>query len=76
MSETPKQRYKRWLNEGDRVLLKRMTISFSAEERAALNYLSEESCRPPKEQLRWILREEYKRCGLWPDEPATGEVEQ
>jgi len=53
-------------------MLRRLTISFTPDEREALQRLSEANCRPAKEQLRWILREEYKRCGLWPDEqPAT-----
>ncbi len=53
-------------------MMQRLTISFSPEERDALQHLSEESCRPPKEQLRWLLRNEARRCGLLrPDEPAT-----
>ncbi len=52
-------------------MLRRLTISFTPDEREALQAPAERGYRPPKEQLRWILREEYKRCGLWPDEPAT-----
>ena len=45
-------------------MIGRLTISFTTEEREALCAMAEEDCRPPKDQLRFLLRQEMKRREL------------
>ena len=49
-------------------MLTKLTISFTPEERRGLQEMAETEMRPPKEQLRWVLRRELQRRGLWPAE--------
>ncbi len=51
----------------------RMTLTFSETERRGIDRLVEADVRPPKDLLRWLLREELKRRGLWPPEPGGQE---
>lgn len=52
-------------------MLKRMTVSFTLEEREALDRLARQELRPPKEQVRFLLRAEAERRGLWPVVPVV-----
>jgi hypothetical protein len=45
-------------------MITRLTVSFTPEERQALQAMAETDIRPPKEQVRWLLRQEAKRRGL------------
>ena len=45
-------------------MLPRLTISFEPEEQLALQRMAEEDFRPPKDQLRWLLRQEAQKRGL------------
>ena len=47
-------------------MIQRLTISFTPDERKALQAMAEKDFRPPKDQLRWLLREEAQRRGLLP----------
>ena len=49
-------------------MINRLTISLSPEESEGLQRIAERDVRPPKEQLRWILRQELIKRGLL--EPA------
>jgi hypothetical protein len=51
-------------------MLNRLTVSFTAEESEALERMSMEDFRPPKDQIRWLLREEAQRRGLLSKEVA------
>lgn len=51
---------------GGLVMLRRLTISFTEEERNALQQMAEYDFRPPKDQMRWLLRQEAQRRGLLP----------
>lgn len=42
----------------------RITITLSASEWQGLQWLSGETMRTPKGQLRWLLRQELLRSGL------------
>ena len=42
----------------------RLTISFEPEEYEALQRLASADFRSPREQLRWLLRQEAERRGL------------
>jgi hypothetical protein len=48
----------------------RLTITMTQEEREALARLAQADVRPVKEQLRYLLRSEAERRGLWPTAPA------
>jgi hypothetical protein len=58
----------------------RITITFTPTERDVLDKLSQVDMRPPKEQLRFLLRSEAEKRGLWPipstprPTPADAEV--
>ncbi len=55
----------------------RMTIILKADEREALLAMAERDLRYPREQLRYLLREEACRRGLLSNEqPAKHEEEQ
>lgn len=59
------------------MVFKRLTITLDQEEREALTRLAQADVRPPKEQLRFLLRSEAEKRGLWPvpipaTRPATG----
>jgi hypothetical protein len=45
-------------------MITRLTISFTPEERQVLQAMAETDTRPPKEQVRWLLRQEAERRGL------------
>lgn len=45
-------------------MLRRLTISFTEEERNALQQMAEYDFRPPKDQMRWLLRQEAQKRGL------------
>ena len=47
-------------------MIPRLTISLTPEEREALERMVEADFRPPKEQIRWLVREEARRRGLLP----------
>lgn len=53
-------------------MLRKLTITFSDEEREALDRLAQLDLRQPKEQLRLLVRQEAKRRGCWPpvEQPA------
>lgn len=68
-------------------MLARLTISLTPAESDALRRMVELDFRPPREQLRWLLRQEAQRRGLLPscsenvtirsagaNEPAAKEV--
>jgi hypothetical protein len=58
-------------------MLSRLTISFTPDETKALRRLSEMDFRPPKDQVRWLVRQEAKRRGLWlPDDAQDQQVEE
>jgi hypothetical protein len=46
----------------------RVVVPLSADERGALIRIAEVECRDPREQLRFLLREEAQRRGLIPYE--------
>jgi hypothetical protein len=55
----------------------RITITLSPEEKAVLQALSAVSLRWPREEVRFLIREEGKRRGLFRDEPhETDRVNQ
>lgn len=54
-------------------MLTRLTISLTPEEADALGRMVEADFRPPKEQLRWLLRQEAERRGLCLIESVTAE---
>lgn len=45
-------------------MLTRLTIILPEDERVALQHMSETDCRYPREQMRYLLREEACRRGL------------
>ena len=45
-------------------MLPRLTISFEPEEQVALQRMAEQDFRPPKDQLRWLLRQEAQKRGF------------
>lgn len=47
-------------------MLKRLTISFTTEEREALDRLAREDLRPVKDQVRVLIREAAQKRGVWP----------
>ena len=51
---------------GGRNLFVRLTIVLTEAERVALRCLAERDCRPPREHLRFLLREEARKRGLMP----------
>ncbi|MEI8164799.1 MAG: hypothetical protein WCG26_00405 [Chloroflexales bacterium] len=48
----------------------RIVITLDPTECAALGAMARDELRYPRDQLRWLLREEAKRRGLLPAEPA------
>lgn len=52
-------------------MLKRLTITFTAAERAALDRLAQQDIRPVKDQVRALVRAEAERRCLWFDDPAS-----
>jgi hypothetical protein len=45
----------------------RITVDLPELERAILTDLCEQDIRMPDEELRWLLIEEAKRRGIWPE---------
>lgn len=54
-------------------MLRRLTITFTAAERAALDRLAQQDIRPVKDQVRALVRAEAERRCLWFDDPASAE---
>lgn len=52
-------------------MMRRLTITFTVRERAALEALSKQELRPMKEQVRHLVRAEAQRLGLWPEDDPT-----
>jgi hypothetical protein len=50
---------------------KRITISFTEQERRALVKLAEADMRPLPDQVRFLVRSEAERRGLWPERVAS-----
>lgn len=42
----------------------RLTVTLAEDERVALQRMAEDECRYPREQLRFLLREEAQKRGL------------
>jgi len=51
-------------------MYKRLTITFTAAERAALERLAEQDTRPLKDQVRALVRAEAERRHVWLEDPA------
>jgi len=47
-------------------MTKRLTIDLTEDERQALVKLAEADLRPAQDQIRFLLRSEAERRGLWP----------
>ncbi len=57
----------------------RITVPLDDSELQALMSMAARDCRHPREQLRFLLREEARRCGLLSDEgeaQPTSEVDR
>lgn len=52
-----------------------LTVPLTPAERLALKQLAEAECRPEREQLRWLLKQELARRQLWPPAPIKSEVQ-
>jgi hypothetical protein len=52
----------------------RINVPLDKPELTALLKMSEGDCRHPREQMRFILREEAKRRGLLPTDPTPAEL--
>jgi hypothetical protein len=48
-------------------MLTKLTITFSPEEREALDRLAQVEVRPVKDQVRVLVRSEAEKRGLWPN---------
>jgi hypothetical protein len=48
-------------------MLQRITITLSKPEQAALERLAQADMRPPREQLRYLLRREAQARNCWHD---------
>jgi hypothetical protein len=46
----------------------RIVLTLDAREKGALNTLAKQELREPREQARFILRQELERRGLLPDD--------
>ena len=44
----------------------RITVPLSDSEREVLAQMASQEMRDPRAQIRWILREEAERRGIWP----------
>jgi hypothetical protein len=53
-------------------MLRKLTITFTPEEREALDRLARAEFRPVKEQVRALVRAEAERRGLWPAAQEQG----
>ena len=58
------------------MMIGRLTISFTPSESQVLQAMAEKDFRPPKDHVRWLLREEAKRRGLWPPVKAPQESQR
>jgi len=54
-------------------MLRRLTITFTAAERAALDRLAQQDIRLVKDQVRALIRAEAERRHVWLDDPASAE---
>lgn len=46
-------------------MMARVTVCLEESERAVLQQMSELDCRPPRDQIRYLVREEANRRGLF-----------
>ena len=44
----------------------RITVPLSDKERDVLAQMASQELRDPRAQIKWILREEAERRGIWP----------
>jgi hypothetical protein len=51
--------------------MSKITILFTDEEQAVLEVLARQQVRPVKEQVRFLVRAEAERQGLWPVDDAA-----
>lgn len=49
----------------------RMTITLSEQERLALREMAKRDMRLPRDQVRFVLRQEFERRGLLEDKQAA-----
>jgi hypothetical protein len=54
-------------------MYQRLILTLSPAEQAALTRLAEADLRPPREELRFLLREAAKARHVWLDDPASAE---
>jgi len=54
-------------------MLRRLTITFTPAERAALDRLAQADTRPVKDQVRALIRAEAERRHLWLDVPEIAD---
>ena len=47
----------------------RITVPLSDKEREVLAQMASQELRDPRAQIKWILREEAERRGIWPPAP-------
>jgi len=57
-------------------MYRRLTITFTAAEWAALERLAQQDTRPVKDQVRALVRAEAERRHIWLDDPAGPEQAQ
>ncbi len=53
----------------------RITVPLTIEERQALAQMASQELRDPRAQIKWLLREEAERRGIWPPAPNMSEVQ-
>lgn len=56
-------------------MLRRLTITFTPDERQVLDRLAQAELRPVKDQVRLLIRQEAERRGLWPVADAARKSE-
>jgi hypothetical protein len=52
-------------------MYKRLTITFTEAEGAALDRLAQQDTRPVKDEVRALVRAEAQRRHVWFDDPAS-----
>ena len=56
-------------------MITRLTVSLSTEEGVALSEMAHVDFRPPKDELRWLVRAEAERRGLFHRAGAAHDTE-
>ena len=56
-------------------MFKRITVTFTPDEAQALVCLAQAETRPVKDQVRFLVRTEAERRGLWPTPGQTRPAE-